>query len=569
MNMKTQFNRIKKKFFIICLILSTCLIYAFPYDDGIRIAWDYGQRVFHNPGGYGRIKKLRNGDLALVYSHGSNIYFRKQIKGSKNWDNATLVSSDGLFNHNYTNAELIELENGRLIYAWNARPKRNTGKPYKIMIKISDDSGTNWHSEQDVYTAGIIAHDGCWEPYFLQLPTGELQIYFANEHNVTVHYQNITMMRSFDNGDTWQSPEIISYRDGSRDGMPVSVYLQNKKGIAMAIEDNGINGAFKPVIIYTDAGDNWESGTVSGNSSKRWHALRDDYRLQSKVYGGAPYLIQLSSGETVLAFQSQEDRTNGSSHEYANMQVYIGDENAKDFSRKSTPFPSIASDAQALWNSLCQSSDSTILAVSSLSGLSENNGIWSITGKIMQPMESQKINNKNRDWTKSKALFIGSESRNKLEVKSLWDNDSLYFFFDVTDYKQSIAGDGAAVWDTDGVEVYLDIKNVNSSSLASGLYKILVNINNETLLKQSTGSQWLNWKPDINYTITSGPINYSIELSIPWHAVGGIPENSFGIHFKMHDNNGSAIIHENLSGGDPDRPRTWMKCSLTHLKFRE
>jgi hypothetical protein len=111
-------------------------------------------------------------------------------------------------------------------------------------------------------------------------------------------------------------------------------------------------------------------------------------------------LIQLSTGETVLSFQSQENRTNGSSHEYSNMQVYISDKNIKNFSKKSTPFPYLSSTSQALWNSLCQTTDSSVVAVSSISGLSENNGIWSITGKLLYPMESSKIFDKNRDWAK-------------------------------------------------------------------------------------------------------------------------------------------------------------------------
>lgn len=535
------------------------------YDDGIRIAWDYNQRVFLNAGTYARIVKLTNNDLALVYSYGADVYIRKQTAGNKYWDEAVLVARDGLSAYNYTNAEMIELENGALVYGWNARPKDGTNKPYKIMIKFSNDGGKTWQSEQDVYTAGTTAEEGCWEPYFLQLPSGELQIYFANEHNVTNRYQNITMMRSADNGATWRLPEIVSYRAGARDGMPVAVNLQNGKGIAMAIEDNGINGAFKPVIVHTDADDNWVSGTVYGNSSKRWHALRSDYRLSSGVYGGAPYLIQLASGETVLAFQSQEGRTNGSSHEYANMQVYIGDDSAKDFSRKSTPFPTLALTSQALWNSLSQVSDSTVTAIASLSGLSADNGVWSATGRILRPMESPLAETGNRDWTKAVPLFIGSESRAGMEIRSMWDNDSLYFHFDVNDIKLYVAGEGSALWDTDGVEVYLDTKNASSNELVSGLHKLLININNETLLNRSSGSQWLTWSPVISYKVSTGLIKYAIELSIPWNELGGKPENSFGVHFKLHNNNGgtTTIVHENLSGGNPDRPRTWMKCTLT------
>lgn len=131
-----------------------------------------------------------------------------------------------------------------------------------------------------------------------------------NEFTAPDHQQNITMMRSFDNGVTWGTPEIVSFRSGARDGMPVPIYLLNDKGIVLAIEDNGINGAFKPVIISTSVEDKWSSGTVLGTSTKRKHALRVDQQLETNIYAGAPYIIQLSNKQTLLCIQSSEERNN-------------------------------------------------------------------------------------------------------------------------------------------------------------------------------------------------------------------------------------------------------------------
>ena len=552
------------------LIITFFLLYSLhslAYEDGIRIAWDYNQQVFHNAGVYARIKKLRNGDLALVYSYGVDVYIKKTTVGSSIWSDPVLVSSDSLSFYNYTNAELIELDNGTLIYTWNARPKTARTQPYKIMIKFSNDAGRTWHSEQDVYTAGNISEDGCWEPVFLQLPSGEIQLYFANEHNVESRYQNITMLRSFNNGQTWQTPETVAYRHGFRDGMPVPVYLQDDKGIVFAIEDNGINGPFKPVIIHTDINDNWKSGTITGTSSKRWHALRSDYQLASEIYAGAPYLIQLDTKETILSIQSAEGRQNTHTHTNSIMQVYIGDEEAKNFSRKSTPFPNIPSAGNALWNALCQTSDSTIAAISSLSRLAEKNGVWSVTGKIIKPMESCKIEANKEKWNEKDNVFIGSESQASLRVKSMWDNDNLYFYFDVKDKILTIADETAALWDTDGVEVYLDMRNTNSDAIVSGQYKLLVNIAEKTLFNRSSGSDWVNWNPQVRYTITKNQTGYTIEISIPWNETGGKPSAPFGVHFKLNNNDGNmeSIVHENLSGGHPDSSNTWLKCSLVEM----
>ena len=42
--------------------------------------------------------------------------------------------------------------------------------------------------------------DGCWEPAMLQLPVGEIQLFFSDEGIYTkTDEQNISMLRSFDN----------------------------------------------------------------------------------------------------------------------------------------------------------------------------------------------------------------------------------------------------------------------------------------------------------------------------------------------------------------------------------
>jgi hypothetical protein len=70
-------------------------------------------------------------------------------------------------------------------------------------------------------------------------------------------------------------------------------------------------------------------------------------------------------------------------------------------------------------------------------------------------------------------------------------------------------------WDTDGVEVYLDPKNTNSDSLVSGLYKILVNINNSALLNTTLGSGWVFWNSKINYRLSTHHWKLLYRISYP------------------------------------------------------
>lgn len=551
------------------LFFPTLPTWCQTYFDGLRIGWDFSSQKYVNAGVYARVKKLPDGKLAMVYSAGSDVYFVTSSDGGYKWSNLRQVSHDSKNVYNYTNSELIVLQNGKLMYAWNARPndESNPGGPYKIMAKYSANNGLTWTGEQTLFTASTTSNEGCWEPAMVQLPSGELQLYFANEYLVTNDNQNISMMRSSDNGATWGNVEVVSFRSGSRDGMPVPLVLQNEKDLVLAIEDNGLSGTFKPVIIHTTLADNWASGTVSGSSTNRWAALSSYETLASSIYAGAPYLIQLSSGETLLSVQSGEDRQTPGSLDHALMQVYVGSATARGFLSKSTPFPFVDNEsASVLWNSLCQINDSTVMAVSSISGLSANEGIWTVRGRLMKPLQSMELKSGAEKWTTdTSSVFLGACSQAQTNVKSMWDADSLYFRFDVNDRLVKEAAAGGAVWDTDGIEIYLNPLKKMTSSIATGMYKVLVNVAGVSACSYSASGVWKDWSPHLHFTVTRGVSkNYTVYVSLPWNEIGGKPvANDFVAMFKLHNNDGtSTIVHENLSGANPDKPLTWMRVKM-------
>lgn len=363
----------------ITLALLSLTVLSACQSTEMEIKWDYSTCKHITDGVYARIKPV--GDkFALVYSAGPAAYIRWSSDKCSTWSEPQRVAqADG---YNYTNCEILELSGGSLLYMWNARPKQDSGLPYKIMIATSDDYGTTWH-EQTIYTASTDAREGCWEPVAIELPSGEVQLYFANEFPYkSSDEQEITLLRSFDKGKTWSKPEAISMRKGSRDGMPVPIYLPHRKEIAVAIEDNGIRGLFKPVIVRSD--NNWADGTVSGNDTRREEALVPEWQLHDTIYAGAPYLIQLGKSHTILSIQSTEGRK-GRDHQYANMQVYVGDKDARNFRNRTTPMPQLSANGSALWNSICAIDSRHVIAVMSVSGAPDGkNGIWSVVGELSE-----------------------------------------------------------------------------------------------------------------------------------------------------------------------------------------
>lgn len=564
---------------LFALIIIFMAIPGYSFEDGIRIAWDYSTAQHVTYGVYARVHPINDGQFGLVYSDGPDVWFRRSTDHCETWSNQILVDHEDGYNN--TNAELVRLANGWLLYAWNGRPMQEGGLPYIIKTKISKDNGVSWGDERLIYSADNTFENGCWEPVMMQIPSGEIQLFFANENPYRNNFdQEITMFRSFDNGLTWGDYTTTSYRGGHRDGMPVPVRLQNGKGMVYCIEDNGFNGNFKPVIIYSSNENNWTQGPVVWNSPNRWGALRNDYALGSGVYAGAPYLIQLPSGETVMSIQSSEGRISGNE---AMTQVYIGNDEAKDFSRKSTPLPWLPSSGNALWNALEVIDDNTVILTSSVNTAGAGpGGIWTIKGKVIRPMKAPMASitidglAAEFEWETAGEVFLGSQSLSSMTTKTAYDNKYLYVFCDVKD-QHLWAESPEVAWDDDGVEIYIDPQNKNCNGVCEGMYKLLFNIGGGTLFDRGNAAlTWEPWSPQglqVQFK-TNGSINdnssddvgYSVEIAIPWSQIGGRPQvgSGWGIHFKLHDddNGEGAEFHEDLSGNDPNKASTYLKTSL-------
>lgn len=154
--------------------------------------------------------------------------------------------------------------------------------------------------------------------------------------------------------------------------------IHNNKEIAVAIEDNG-DGNFKPYVITNTLVQNWRD-VVRGDSPGRHYALKE--KVPQEVYGGAPFLRQLKTGETILAYQGTEGRR---SHkmEFAEMKVVVGDATAASFTGKTAPFV-VPPEKCGLWNSICVLDDDSFIAVTSTNAFGQNMEVWMVRGRLKQ-----------------------------------------------------------------------------------------------------------------------------------------------------------------------------------------
>lgn len=330
---------------------------------------------------YARMIKSKDASLVCVYEHNGNIEMVKSVDEAASWSRPDTIA---VTRNNIAIAtpEMIELSNGIWIIAYNLRPKPlpdghyDPGKKFAICIKTSNDKGKTWSQEQLLYEAGYEFKNGCWEPSMLQLPTGEVLLFFSNEGvYLTSDEQNISILRSSDNGATWTTnPEIISYSAGYRDGMPVAIYDNAQSAIFMTIEDNSEGGQFNPSAIKIVPP--WNGEFVNAYSANRIHLLQKE--ITKNTYSGAPYIRQLSDGTMVVSFQSTLNRN--TDWERSIMQVAIG-ESLNDLQLVEPPFK-IPVDKGGKWNSLCIINNDSIIALTTTNAFNTYNAIWMIKGKI-------------------------------------------------------------------------------------------------------------------------------------------------------------------------------------------
>lgn len=545
-----------------------------PFTEGIRVAWDYKtlHRVYDGNVFYPRMIRLQNGELLCAFESKGAVYIVTSTDEGKSWSNGILFApADG-----ETKAavpEVVQLNNGDVLLAYNTRPPQDNADPEKkfgIKIRISKDGGETWLPEQNVFEGGYKWNRGVWEPAMIQLLTGEVQLFFANEYPYSdSHDQEISMVRSFDYGKSWSSLETISYRMGHRDGMPVPLILKNEQGIAVAIEDNGIDsGEFKPAIIWSSMEDNWRQGTAGGDSDRRWRALTKENQLADSHYGGAPYLQQLESGETLLSFQSTENRSGDWSK--STMIVAIGDKRAQNFSRKSRPFE-VPKEKSAPWNSLFIKNDTTVTAVTSTTAYNDRRELYIKDGyviKEMSPVYGSIEIDGNRDekaWTRSSTTFIGAYSSANATISTVWDDENLYIFASVDDDSRNGPSD-LPMEENDGISVMLAPKLLSRDGVVSGTYKIVALPGGQTAAFQGQNGNWISHQIEANVIgISDQPSGYQLEMAIPWSAIGGRPdeEKGWGINFELRNRDSAGQVYkENISGNKTNRPSTWSKIEL-------
>ena len=514
--------------------------------DGLRVAWDRSSESRIAPhGNYARVIRLDDKSFLAAFEHGGSACIAASAD-LVNWSSPRPIvsshhgKSDGLDWHvHVANPELCLTREGTLLLAVNYRPSGQSHYPFSIVICRSEDGGVSWSSPEVLYCAGLDFNNGCWEPSFLQLPDGRIHLYFANEGPyVDSEEQEISVMMSDDDGRSWTSAQTVSFRKNHRDGMPVAAVLGRE--IVLAIEDNA-DGKFKPYTVRSSVDNAWAE-TIDGKSSFRKRALVD--HVDRHVYMGAPYIAVLPSGESLLSYQTTEDRRDV--WELSCMEVAVSDSGAMDFSKRTRPFD-VPTGRSGKWNSLCVIDNNTVAAVSS----TDKDGIvapYVIKGRLIRPLviseHSGSIDH----------IFVGSMSRDNLAVGVACLKGGYVLDARVCD---------ADVVSGDGVTFMIDITGKAIMSPQKGVFRVTVDHSGHiTEVSEGRKGRWERCTRSIAFSEAVDFHNgYAIRLKMKTGHHDGVRVSV--AHCNAASN--GEIYTEHLVHADPDMPSTWL--SITEQQF--
>lgn len=547
-----------------------------PYQEGDRIVWDY--QTLKNISGprhafYPRMITTSNGERITVYESEGNIYLTRSADDGNSWSESDIIANRNGTVH-ATVPEIIELQNGNLMVAYNTRPpQENTDENLRFGIKgiISSDNGVHWSDPIHIYKGGFEWNRGVWEPVMIEL-NDELLLFFANEHPyVDNNDQEISFVKSADNGLNWSPPQTVSYREGHRDGMPVPIKLKNSDSLLIAIEDNGFSGTeFKPVIIGFSDWKDLGSKVVTGDSDKRWGALNEENALDDNEYGGAPYIVELPSGNLLLSFQSTKNRD--VPWNLSTMNVAIGDQNGENFSHITEPFL-VGTSQPALWGSLHVKNDSTVTALTSTDAYNEDGRreIYAIDGYILShigiprgTLQSSASSFEESDF--SKIAGIGAYTPVFAELYAMQDSDFLHVGVDIKNGEKHAFTNGS--YQFESMRFMIASGRLQEDALSAGVYSVTFSYDGVVGSFKGEKGAWTDFESEMSLKmITNDDHTTKAIISIPLSEIGvrSDSEDAFGVNasLQVREVSTNQLIDEVLGGNHEVRPFTWNKAVIS------
>jgi tetratricopeptide (TPR) repeat protein len=140
---------------------------------------------------------------------------------------------------------------------------------------------------------------------------------------------------------------------------------------------------------------------------------------------------------------------------------------------------------------------------------------------------------------------VSSPNDLSADFKTMWDQNNLYLFVDVTD--DVLKNDAVNPWENDAVEVYIDATNSKAASYGPTDYQYIFMWDKTSPKIYETKHQRIE---GVQYAMVTTDTGYRLEIKFPWSTFGTKPHVGAKIGLDVH-------VGDNDSGGKRDRKLTW------------
>ena len=400
---------------------------------------------------YPRIRRMSNGTYIQMWqtpatsdlgtNNGKDIYYalstdlKTWTAPAKLFASRSVTTTNGSDTRHYSNGNGIVLSNGDFLAVAAFRaPKTynyiNSKSDQGLVIRRSTDCGKTWTNEQTIYNGP------CWEAHLLEPNPGELHCYFAESRPwISGSHSGTSLVVSNDGGATW-SPSVGNepYRVMRKkwwsdlnqtyfytDQMAVGIKLNGTSQLAFAVECVDSRNMSNQETL--------SSSVVYSPENGQWNYLQGDEEAacsrQDKLgSGGAPYLVQFHSGETIFAYSAASDYK---------MYYKVGDDKASDFTSKSR----LLLPYKGSWGGLEIESSHTVLACR----YSSDNDVpalsrarFALNHNMTASAGMHVADADNSDWKDTDdALYLGSISNTEGTFRCAQDSKNIYFLVEVSE----------------------------------------------------------------------------------------------------------------------------------------
>jgi hypothetical protein len=140
---------------------------------------------------------------------------------------------------------------------------------------------------------------------------------------------------------------------------------------------------------------------------------------------------------------------------------------------------------------------------------------------------------------------VSSPNDLSADFKTMWDQNNLYLFVDVTD--DVLKNDAVNPWENDAVEVYIDATNSKTTTYGPTDYQYIFMWDKTSPKIFETKHQRIE---GVQYAMVTTDTGYRLEIKFPWSTFGTKPHVGAKIGLDVH-------VGDNDSGGKRDRKLTW------------